>query len=326
MSVLVYTEINKGRVKKASLECINYGAKIAELTGTSVTAFVNHANQDQLEEIGLAGASKIISIKNDALKSDSMLLSAAMEQVAKLEKSKIIIFAFDVNGKAIAPRLSAKLKAGLVSGAVDYPVINGDSFEVNKIVFSGKATATYQINSDIKIIALLPNSFPLTSGQNNSTIVDLDIDLSNVNSKIIIKEIKSDNVVGMIPLPEAELVVSAGRGLKGPENWGIVEDLASSLGATTACSRPVADLHWRPHHEHVGQTGVAIRPNLYIAIGISGAIQHLAGVNGSKTIVVINNDKEAPFFKSADYGVIGDAFSILPKLTSAIKKFKQNQN
>ena len=173
---------------------------------------------------------------------------------------------------------------------------------------------------------MLPNSFPLTSGQNNSTIIDLDIDLSNVNSKIIIKEIKSDNVVGMIPLPEAELVVSAGRGLKGPENWGIVEDLASSLGATTACSRPVADLHWRPHHEHVGQTGVAIRPNLYIAIGISGAIQHLAGVNGSKTIVVINNDKEAPFFKSADYGVIGDAFSILPKLTSAIKKFKQNQN
>jgi len=326
MSVLVYTEINKGRVKKASLECINYGAKIAELTGTSVTAFVNQANQDQLEEIGLAGASKIISVKNDALKSDSMLLSAAMEQIAKLEKSKIIIFAFDVNGKAIAPRLSAKLKAGLVSGAVDYPVINGDSFEVNKIVFSGKATATYQINSDIKIIALLPNSFPLTSGQNNSTIVDLDIDLSNVNSKIIIKEIKSDNVVGMIPLPEAELVVSAGRGLKGPENWGIVEDLASSLGATTACSRPVADLHWRPHHEHVGQTGVAIRPNLYIAIGISGAIQHLAGVNGSKTIVVINNDKDAPFFKSADYGVIGDAFSILPKLTSAIKKFKQNQN
>ena len=326
MSVLVYTEINKGRVKKASLECINYGAKIAELTGTSVTAFVNHANQAQLEEIGLAGASKIISVKNDALKSDSMLLCAAMEQVAKLEKSKIIIFAFDVNGKAIAPRLSAKLKAGLVSGAVDYPVITSDSFEVNKIVFSGKATATYKINSDIKIIALLPNSFPLTSGQNNSTIIDLDIDLSNVNSKIIIKEIKSDNVVGMIPLPEAELVVSAGRGLKGPENWGIVEDLASSLGATTACSRPVADLHWRPHHEHVGQTGVAIRPNLYIAIGISGAIQHLAGVNGSKTIVVINNDKEAPFFKSADYGVIGDAFSILPKLTSAIKKFKQNQN
>ncbi len=326
MSVLVYTEINKGRVKKASLECINYAAKIAELTGSTVTAFVNNADAAQLEEIGKAGASKILSVKNDKLNSDSMLVCTAVEQAAKAENAKVIIFAFDIIGKAVAPRLSAKLKAGLVAGAVDYPTVNGSSLEVRKNVFSGKATALYTINSDIKIISLLPNSFPVKSGEGKATVTDFAVDLSAVNSKIVVKEVKSNDAGGMTPLPEAELVVSAGRGMKGPENWKMIEDLAASLGATTACSRPVADMHWRPHHEHVGQTGVAIRPNLYIAVGISGAIQHLAGVNGSKTIVVINNDKEAPFFKSADYGVIGDAFTIVPKLTEAIKKFKANQN
>lgn len=326
MSILVYTEINKGRVKKSSLECINYAAKIAEITGSSVTAMVNNANAENLEEIGKAGATKILSVKNDALTSDNMLISAAVEQAAKSEGAKVIVFAFDITGKAVAPRLSAKIKAGLVAGAVDYPTVNGNALEVKKNVFSGKATAIYSINSDVKIISLLPNSFPVKLGENKSSVSDFSVDLSAVKSKIVVKEIKSNDVGGMIPLPEAELVVSAGRGLKGPENWSIVEDLAKSLGATTACSRPVADMHWRPHHEHVGQTGVAIRPNLYIAIGISGAIQHLAGVNGSKTIVVINNDKEAPFFKSADYGIVGDAFSIVPKLTEAIKKFKASQN
>jgi electron transfer flavoprotein alpha subunit len=326
MSILVYTEINKGRVKKASLECINYAAKIAELTGSSVTALVNNADATQLEEIGKAGASKILSVKNEKLSSDNLFVSVAMEQAAKQENAKVIIFAFDIVGKAVAPRLSAKLKAGLVAGAVDFPAMNGAAFEVKKNVFSGKATAIYSINTDVKIISLLPNSFPVKLGENKAAVTDFALDLSAVTSKIVIKEVKSNTTGGMTPLPEAELVVSAGRGMKGPENWGMVEDLANSLGATTACSRPVADMHWRPHHEHVGQTGVAIRPNLYIAIGISGAIQHLAGVNGSKTIVVINNDKDAPFFKSADYGVVGDAFSIVPKLTEAVKKFKANQN
>jgi electron transfer flavoprotein alpha subunit len=326
MSVLVYAEVNKGRVKKASLECINYAAKIAELTGSTVTAIANNADAGQLEEIGKAGASKILSVKNDKLNSDSMLISAAVEQAAKAENAKIIVFAFDMVGKAVAPRLSARLKAGLVAGAVDYPVVNGNALEVKKTVFSGKATALYSINSDVKVISLLPNSFPVKLGENKASVSDFNPDLSSVSSRITVKEVKSTEAGGMIPLPEAELVVSAGRGMKGPENWGMIEDLAKTLGATTACSRPVADMHWRPHHEHVGQTGIAIRPNLYIAIGISGAIQHLAGVNGSKTIVVINNDKEAPFFKSADYGVIGDAFSIVPKLTEAIKKFKANQN
>jgi electron transfer flavoprotein alpha subunit len=182
------------------------------------------------------------------------------------------------------------------------------------------------VKSEIKIISLLPNSSPVTAGENKASVVDFNPDLSSVKSRITVKETRSTDTAGMIPLTEAELVVSAGRGLKGPEHWNIVEDLAKALGATTACSRPVADMHWRPHHEHVGQTGFAIRPNLYIAVGISGAIQHLAGVNGSKTIVVINNDKEAPFFKSADYGIVGDAFTILPKLTEAVKKFKASQN
>ena len=325
--ILVYTEINKGKVKKSSLEAINYAAKIAELTNSSLTAIAINADASQLEEIGKAGAKKIMSIKNDALATlDSMLVSSAVEQVVKAEGSKIIVFSFDIVGKAVAPRLSARLKAGLVAGAVDYPTITGNTLEVKKNVFSGKATALYSINSDIKIISLLPSSFPIKLGDNTATVVDFAVDLSGVSSKIVVKEKKSNDVGEMIPLPEAELVVSAGRGMKGPENWGMIEELAKELKATTACSRPVADMHWRPHHEHVGQTGVAIRPNLYIAVGISGAIQHLAGVNGSKTIVVINSDKEAPFFKSADYGIVGDAFEIVPKLVAAVKNFKANHN
>ncbi len=325
--ILVYTEINKGKVKKASLEAINYAAKIAQLTSSSVTAIAINADANQLAEIGKAGAAKIVSVKNEALATnDNMLLSSVVEQVVKSENAKVIVFSFDITGKAVAPRLSARLKAGLVAGAVDYPVINGNALEVKKNVFSGKATAIYSINSDIKIISLLPSSFPIVLTDNTATIVDFIVDLAGINSRIVIKEKKSNDVGEMIPLPEAELVVSAGRGMKGPENWGMVEELAKELKATTACSRPVADMHWRPHHEHVGQTGVAIRPNLYIAIGISGAIQHLAGVNGSKTIVVINSDKEAPFFKSADYGIVGDAFTIVPKLVEAVKKFKANQN
>lgn len=323
--ILVYTEINKGKVKKASLEAVNYASKIAEITNASITAVAINADASQLEEIGKAGAKKILSVKNEALSSnDNMQISAVVEQAAKAENAKVIVFSFDITGKAVAPRLAARLKAGLVAGAVDYPTVNGSSLEVKKNVFSGKATAIYSINSDVKIISLLPNSFPIQLGNNTSTVTDFAVTLPT--SKVVIKEKKSTDVGGMIPLPEAELVVSAGRGLKGPENWGMVEELAKELQATTACSRPVADMHWRPHHEHVGQTGIAIRPNLYIAIGISGAIQHLAGVNSSKTIVVINNDKEAPFFKSADYGVVGDAFTIVPKLIEAVKKFKANQN
>src|SRR4051812_12466808 len=212
MSVLVYTEINKGRVKKASLECINYASRIAELTGTTVTALVNNADAAQLEEIGKAGATKILSVKNDKLNNDSMLLSAAIEQAVKTENSKVIVFSFDLVGKAVAPRLSARLKAGLVAGAVDYPIVNGSALDVKKNVFSGKATAEYTITSDIKIISLLPNSFPVKLGDNKSSVSEFQPDLSAVNSRIVIKETKTNDAGGMIPLPEAELVVSAGRG------------------------------------------------------------------------------------------------------------------
>ncbi len=326
MSVLVYAEVSKGKVKKSSLECVNYASKIAAQIGGSVTALICNNEGVSVDELGKAGATKILQIKNDAVKNDSSIICHVVEQAAKAENAKVIVFAFDVTGKAVAPRLSAKLKAGLVAGAIDYPVINGNNFEVKKNVFSGKANATYVIHSDVKIISLLPNSFPVQLSGNSVTPTDFSVDIPAGLSRITVKEVKSTGGGAMVPLPEAELVVSAGRGLKAPENWKIIEDLAASLGATTACSRPVADMHWRPHHEHVGQTGIAIRPNLYIAIGISGAIQHLAGVNGSKTIVVINNDKEAPFFKSADYGIVGDAFTVVPKLTEAIKKFKAGQN
>jgi electron transfer flavoprotein alpha subunit len=325
MSILVYIETGKGKVKKASLEATNYASHIAEQLGTSVTAIAFNAEGAHLEEVGKAGAKKILSVKGDQYKSlDPIYLAAAIEQAAKAEGSKVIITSFDVTGKSLAPRLSGKLKAGLVAGAVDYPTVNGNALEVKKNVFSGKATAIYTLNTDVKIISLMPNTFPVKLGDNAATIADFAVDLSGVSSKIVVKETKTTDTAGMVPLPEAELVVSAGRGLKGPENWAMIEDLAKAIGATTACSRPVADMHWRPHHEHVGQTGIAIRPNLYIAIGISGAIQHLAGVNGSKTIVVINTDKEAPFFKSADYGIVGDAFEVVPKLTEAIKKLKAN--
>lgn len=322
MSVLIYTEISKGKVKKSSLEAVNYGSRIAAELKTTATAVI--VGDVDVADIGKAGANKVLRIKNDKLANlDGQCLTAAIEQAAIAEGSIVIVFSHDFTGKEIAPRLAAKLKAGIVAGAVDNPIISGDSFTVKKNVFSGKATAMYAIHSAKKIISLLPNSFPVQLKEGTAEVVDFAVNLDSVNSLIKVKEVKK--VTSELNLPDAELVVSAGRGMKDPSNWGMIEELAKQLGAATACSRPVADMHWRPHHEHVGQTGIAIRPNLYIAIGISGAIQHLAGVNGSKTIVVINSDKEAPFFKSADYGIVGDAFEIVPKLIEAVKKFKANQ-
>ncbi len=323
MSVLIYTEIAKGKIKKSSLEAVNYGSRIAAQLNTTATAII--VGEVDCNDLGKAGAKKVLKLKNDKLANlDSQYLAAAIEQAATAEGANIIIFSNDFSGKAIAPRLAAKLKAGMVAGAVDNPVISGDSFSVKKNVFSGKAVATYNINSAKKVISLLPNSFAVELSDNTAEVVEFAVNLDNVNSPIKVKEVKKDT--SELNLADADLVVSAGRGMKGPENWGMIEDLAKELGAATACSRPVSDMDWRSHHEHVGQTGLAIRPNLYIAIGISGAIQHLAGVSGSKTIVVINSDKEAPFFKSADYGIVGDAFEIVPKLIQAVKNFKTNQN
>ena len=246
------------------------------------------------------------------------LLKLAEEAVASTN-ADIVIFSFDNTGKTIAPMLSAKLKAGLVPGVIDFPS-SYEPFTIKKNVFSGKAFAEYTISTPTKIISLLPNSVPVNQVGAAAAVEAFNPNLAD--SRISIKEVKAKGGDGQILLAEAELVVSAGRGMKGPENWGIVEEIAKELGAGTACSRPVADIGWRPHHEHVGQTGFAIRPNLYIAIGISGAIQHLAGVNGSKVIVVINKDPEAPFFKAADYGIVGDAFEVLPRLLESVKKFK----
>ena len=326
MSVLVYTEVSKGKIRKASLEAVNYGNHIAGKLGTTVTAVVS-GKHDQaiLQDLGRAGAKKTLVISHDKISSaDGQALAAAVEQAALAENAIVIVFSHDVVSKAVAPRLAVRLKAGIVAGAVDYPAIDGGNFSVRKNAFSGKATAVYAMHSEKKIITLLPNSFPVQLGEGTCEVADFAVNLDAVTPKITVKETRQAS--STLNLPEAELVVSAGRGMKGPENWGIVEELAKVLGAATACSRPIADMGWRPHHEHVGQTGITIRPNLYIAIGISGAIQHLAGVNGSKTIVVINSDPEAPFFKAADYGVIGNAFEILPALTEAMKKFKAAQN
>ena len=318
MSVLIFIDIAEGHVKKASFEAMTYGAKIAEQLGTTAEGVVLGTATDELSSLGKYGVKKIHHVNNPSLDHlDAQVYTKAIAEVAGKTGAKVIVFSNNVDGKSIAPRLSAKLKAGLVSGAVALPDTS-KGFIVKKNVFSGKAFANLALNTDVKIIALNPNAYQTIAGEGTAEVVSTDI--SVVAPKVKVTAV--NKVSGEVPLTEAEIVVSAGRGMKGPENWGIVEDLAKALHAATACSRPVADAHWRPHNEHVGQTGTAIAPTLYIAIGISGAIQHLAGVNRSKVIVVINKDPEAPFFKAADYGIVGDAFEVVPKMTEAIKKIK----
>ena len=318
MSVLIFIDTADGHVKKSSLEVLTYGAKVAEQLGTSAEAVILSTVSDDLASLGKYGVKKIHQVSNDILNHlDAQLYTNVIAQVATACGAKVIIFTNNVVGKAIAPRLSVRLKAGLISGAVALPDTS-NGFVVKKNVFSGKAFANIAVNTDIKIIALSPNAYQTIAGEGTAEVVAFNVTVDT--SKIKVTSVTKAS--GEVPLTEAEIVVSAGRGLKGPENWGMVEELAKTLHAATACSRPVADAHWRPHNEHVGQTGFAIAPNLYIAIGISGAIQHLAGVNRSKVIVVINKDPEAPFFKAADYGIVGDAFEIVPKMTEAIKKLK----
>jgi electron transfer flavoprotein alpha subunit len=264
-----------------------------------------------LESLGAQGASKVI-VARGVNTVDGQQLTRLVADVAAQLNATTIVCVHDGTGKAVAPRLAARLKAGHVAAALGLPV--DGRFKRN--VFSGKAQAWVEVTSPVKVISLMPNSVAIAKGEGTATVEEYTGDLGP--ARIAVKEVRKAG--SGIPLPEAELVVSAGRGMKGPEHWAPVEELATLLGAATACSRPVADMHWRPHHEHVGQTGVAIRPNLYIAIGISGAIQHLAGVNQSKVICVINKDPEAPFFKAADYGIVGDAFEVLPKLIDAAKK------
>ena len=310
MSVLVYIDSINGVAKNAQ-EAVFYGSKIAAEHGMeTIVVTAGNSDNDTLSALGQYGAKKVIAHNNIEL--DSQQLTKLVTDVAKENNSSVVIFSQDLTGKAVAPRVAIRLEAGFVSGAIALP---SSDFTVKVNAFSGKAYCNMKINSATKVISVTPNSLQPEAGEGNAEVQAESCDLGA--SRIIVKN--KVEQTGEIALPEAELVVSAGRGLKGPENWGIVEDLAKALGAATACSRPVGDAGWRPHHEHVGQTGVAIRPNLYIAAGISGAIQHLAGVNQSKVIVVINTDPEAPFFKAADYGIVGDAFEVLPRLTAAVK-------
>lgn len=321
MSVLVLVEHSNGVFKKKSLEAIQYAANIAKGLNTTVTAVATgNVADSEMQGLGAYGANKVLHTTDSRLDNfNSRAYTKVMLAAAQKEDAKVIVGLHDTVGKAVSPRLAARLKAGLVAGAVSYPDLS-KGFVVKKNVFSGKAFAFVNITSDVKVITLMPNTFAVVKGEGTATVEKLDVALEDKDFSVQVKEVSKAS--GSVPLSEAELVVSGGRGMKGPENWYVLEALAKELGAATACSRPVADAHWRPHGEHVGQTGGTIRPNLYIAVGISGAIQHLAGVNGSKTIVVINKDPEAPFFKAADYGVLGDAMEVVPRLTEAVKKFK----
>jgi electron transfer flavoprotein alpha subunit len=318
MSVLIFIDHADGFVKKTSLEALSYGAALAKQTGTSAEGILLGTVKDDLTSLGKQGIQKIHHVAQDSLNQlDAEQYIRIISLLAEKNAATVLVLSHTNTGRAIAPGLSVRLKAGLVTGVIALPDTS-NGFFVKKNVFSGKAFCTVSIKTPIRIISLNPNVFPVSHLEGSAELVMENITLQAAG--IVIKSVTKAS--GEIPLTEAEIVVSGGRGMKGPENWGPIEELAKWLHAATACSRPVADSGWRPHHEHVGQTGIAIAPNLYIAIGISGAIQHLAGVNRSKVIVVINKDPEAPFFKSADYGIVGDAFEILPRLIQAVKKLK----
>ncbi len=319
MSILIFIDQSEGQIKKSAFEVLSYGAKIAGETGLEAQAIVIGKVKDDLASLGQYGVKKIHYADNpDFDHFDAQTYGSIVSQLAQSTDAKIIILANNANGKTLAPRLSVKLKAGLVTGAIALPDLS-NGFSVKKSVFSGKAFAHVAVNTEIKIITLNANSFPVSaSSDGKATVEPTAISAEPSRTKVI----ATHKTKGEVALSDADIVISGGRGLKGPENWGMVEELATLLGGATACSRPVSDSGWRPHHEHVGQTGLAIAPNLYFAIGISGAIQHLAGVNRSKTIVVINKDPEAPFFKAADYGIVGDAFEVVPKIIEAVKKLK----
>lgn len=322
MSVLVYTEHIEGQFKKSAFEVVSYAKEIAKMLNEQLIALsIGNISDENLKALSEYGADKILIVREDSLNVFSnKAYTSVIAEAATKENSSFIILSNSFSGKGLAPSLAVSLKAGVVSGAVDLPKNENGKTLVKKPVFSGKAFAWVELLSDKNILSLSPNAFTLIESPSSSSIEEFKVSLNQSDFKTTVKEIV--RTTNKVSLPEAEIVVSGGRGLKGPENWNILEELADSLGAATACSKPVSDAGWRPHEEHVGQTGIVISPDLYIAVGISGAIQHLAGVSASKTIVAINKDPEAPIFKVADYGIVGDALEILPKLTQAIKSFK----
>jgi electron transfer flavoprotein alpha subunit len=318
MSVLIVIDTADGIVKKSAFETLSYGADLAAQLGVTAAGLLIGNTSEEVGQLGQYGIKKIVQVNPEQPRPDDpAVLADLIAAVASREQSQIIVFSHSLSGKAIAPVVSAKIKAGLVTGVVGLPNTS-NGFVVKRAVFSGKAFSHVRIDTAIKLISVNPNSYKVNTGGASAAAETVSLPAAASRIKITNRQKSSNELL----LTEAETVVSAGRGLKGPENWGMIEELASVMGAATACSRPVADAHWRPHNEHVGQTGVAIAPTLYVAIGISGAIQHLAGVNRSKVIVVINKDPEAPFFKAADYGIVGDAFEVVPAFTAAVKKLK----
>lgn len=316
MKILVFIDNRKNIIKKADLELAYYGHLIAKNHGGDVTALVVGSNEN-VEILGKYGVGSVLHVNyNDGF--DVFTLSNIINKVANDLGADIIVLPDNSSGRPLIGSLVVKQNASSVTGVIDIPTMDGENMLFKKGVFSSKAYSFVKVLREKVILSLTLNSLsPQVVGDEvNSETIDVDI----ISPKV--KVVGIDKVEGKVPLPEAELIVSGGRGMKGPENWGVLEDLAKALGAETACSRPVSDVDWRPHSEHVGQTGIVVRPNLYIALGISGAIQHLAGVINSKVIVVINKDPEAPFFKAADYGIVADLFDVVPKLTEAIIKFK----
>jgi electron transfer flavoprotein alpha subunit len=321
MSILVYIENWDGKFKKLSFELISYASKLAEMLNSSVIVLsVGEVDKSELEKLGKYGAKKIINVTSENLKVlDNQAYTNVISDIAQKENAKVIVLSNNNTGKALAPRLSVKLKAGICSGVSKLPS-NINPFIVFKKAYSGNAFVNVKIKSDIKILTLSQNSFELIETPNSSTIENrtVQVDGSLVKTKVV--EVQKQT--GKIILTDADIVVSGGRGMKSPDNWGPLVELAQMLGAATACSRPVSDEGWRPHEEHTGQTGKIIAPNLYFAIGISGATQHLAGVSSSKYIVAVNSDKDAPIFEAAQYGIVGDALKVLPKIVEAVKEIK----
>ncbi|WP_157207174.1 electron transfer flavoprotein subunit alpha/FixB family protein [Mariniflexile maritimum] len=319
MSVLVYTESEEGKFKKVALEVASYAKAVANQLGTTVTAIT--FNAEQVSELGNYGVDKVLNISNSELKTfNANGYAEAIKQVAEKEGTKVVILSSSANSKYIAPLLAVGLQAGYASNVIEAPS-STSPFTVKRTAFTNKAFETMTINTEVKIVGVSHNAFGLVETTGNASAENFSPSISNLQVQVE----SVDKASNKVSIADADIVVSAGRGLKGPENWGMIEELASVLGAATACSKPVSDLGWRPHSEHVGQTGKPVAANLYIAIGISGAIQHLAGINASKVKVVINNDPEAPFFKAADYGVVGDAFVVVPQLIEKLKTFKAQQ-
>ncbi|MCB9246440.1 MAG: electron transfer flavoprotein subunit alpha/FixB family protein [Flavobacteriales bacterium] len=314
--VLVFAEREGNSFKKSAYEAVSYGRDLAESLGTTCVAAVigRVENAGQLGRYGAHAVVEHTGAGTDVF--EPAVYTAALDEIAKSQNCDVVVLSGSYTGKILAPKLAARNKAALVTGVVELPDMSS-GFTVRKSCYSNKAFTTVQLNAPNKVLSIIPNSYSIKEFPGEATLTQLSTDLSGSS---MTQSLEIDKQAGKVPLTEAEVVVSGGRGLKGPENWGMIEEMAELLGAATACSKPVSDMEWRPHSEHVGQTGITIKPNLYIAIGISGAIQHLAGVGGSKVICVINTDPEAPFFKAADYGIVGDAFDVVPKLINRLKE------